>query len=134
MLEPGWLDMTDTIIRYKPNGERDYLRENFERERAERHSRKPSAEELELYWWILGLPFVPVTYLFRHGYGKHLLFLWFFGLPLLLFGWALTGVLLHIHADPSLFLAGWKAHFARHPDQAKWAWMIKDFVDFCRWL
>ena len=62
--------------------------------------------------------FSPITYLIRHGYGKHLLFLWLLGLPLLLFGWALAEVVLHVHADPSLFLAGWQAHFARHPDQA----------------
>lgn len=69
----------------------------------------------------------------RHGYGKHLLFLWLLGLPLLLSGWALAEVVLHVHADPSLFLAGWQAHFARHPDQANWAWVVKDFVGLCRW-
>jgi hypothetical protein len=68
-----------------------------------------------------------------HGYGKHLLILWLFGLPMLLAVWAMVGVIQHVHADPSLFLAGWQAHFARHPDQANWAWVVKDFVDLCRW-
>jgi hypothetical protein len=108
-----------------------YQKQCIARRRRDRDRENYNANGL--YSDLFALLFTPTTYLIRHGYGKHLLFLWLLGLPLLLSGWALAEVVLHVHADPSLFLAGWQAHFARHPDQANWAWVVKDFVDLCRW-
>ena len=45
----------------------------------------------------------------------------------------IVAVVMHVHADPSLFLSNWQAHIARNPDQANWTWAVKDFVGLCRW-
>ena len=45
----------------------------------------------------------------------------------------IVAVVIHVHADPSLVLAGWQAHIARNPDQARWTGLVRDFVGVCRW-
>lgn len=122
--------MTAPIFRYKPNGERDYYLEQIEREVAELHARPGDGE---LWAYIFSLPikalFWPLTLAIRHGYGKHVLFL-FFVAPVTLF---VGAVVLGIHAHPQAFLAFWQAYVIRHPGAASWTWAIRGFTDLCRW-
>ncbi|MBU2775891.1 hypothetical protein F6A13_06845 [Acidithiobacillus sp. 'AMD consortium'] len=127
-------EMTATIFRYKPNGERDYYLEQIEREAAELRARPVDGE---LWAYIFCLPiralafvlFLPV----RYGYGKQylwaLLFL-FFVAPVTLFVGAFV---LGVHAHPQAFLAFWQTYVIRHPGAASWTWAIRGFTDLCRW-
>ena len=122
--------MTATIFRYKPNGERDYYLEQIEREEAERRAQPVDGE----FWaYIFSLPIKALAFVlflpFRYGYGKHFLFLIFVA-PILLFAGAMV---MGIHAHPQDFLAFWQSYVARHPGTVQWTWVIRDFVDLCRW-
>jgi hypothetical protein len=70
---------------------------------------------------------------FRYGYGKHFLFLIFVAPLLLIFGWVAVELAMKIHAEPQVFLAHWQAHVIRHPAAVHWTWLVRDFVDLCRW-
>ena len=122
--------MTATIFRYKPNGERDYYLEQIEREEAERRAQPVDGE----FWaYIFSLPIKALAFVlflpFRYGYGKHFLFLIFVA-PILLFAGAMV---MGIHAHPQDFLAFWQSYVARHPGTVQRTWVIRDFVDLCRW-
>ncbi|MGC9215828.1 hypothetical protein [Acidithiobacillus sp.] len=118
--------MTDTIIRYKPNGERDYVLEHYEREKAENLAQIKSHSLVK----ILGLSVYALVHLlflpFRHGYGKQYLwalFILFFVAPVLLFGGAfLYAMCLH----PQAFLTHWEAFAGTHPAAASWTWLLRD--------
>ena len=124
---------------WKANGERDWARElmeDNERIQAEhlaRLKRKSSPEEIELWGQIFSLPIKALAFVlflpFRYGYGKHFLFLIFVA-PILLFAGAMV---MGIHAHPQDFLAFWQSYVARHPGTVQWTWVIRDFVDLCRW-
>jgi hypothetical protein len=127
------VEVSKPIICYKPNGERDYLEEDFQVRRAKLRSRlqqKSSPEEIELWGWIFSLPvraFVFVLLLpFRHGYGKQylwtLFFLFLVAPVLLLGGTFLYAMWLHPHA----YLAHWDAFAGTHPAAASWTWLVRD--------
>ena len=126
--------MTATIFRYKPNGERDYYLEQIEREEAERRAQPVDGE----FWaYIFSLPIKALAFVlflpFRYGYGKHFLFLIFVAPVLLFFAAMVVAMVMGIHAHPQDFLAFWQSYVARHPGTVQWTWVIRDFVDLCRW-
>ncbi|MBE7566320.1 hypothetical protein H7F08_06245 [Acidithiobacillus sp. HP-11] len=122
-------EMTATIFRYKPNGERDHYLEQIEREVAELHARPGDGE---LWAYIFSLPIKALAFVlflpFRYGYGKHFLFLIFVAPLLLIFGWVAVELVLKIHAEPQVFLAHWQAHVIRHPAAVHWTWLVRDLT------
>jgi len=103
----------------------------LEAERA-RRKRKPTREEIEFSVWIFSLPikalFWPLTLAIRHGYGKHLLFL-FFVAPIILFvGACVVALVMGVHAHPQVFLGNWQTYVAQHPGAAHWTWLVRDLT------
>jgi len=126
---------------WKANGERDWVREtaerNWQREQEEHRAwleRKPTREEIEFSVWIFSLPikalFWPLTLAIRHGYGKHLLFL-FFVAPIILFvGACVVALVMGVHAHPQVFLGNWQTYVAQHPGAAHWTWLVRDLTQW----